>query len=148
MVRCVKRCLRKVLGTAKLSQDEFSTVLTEIERTLNSSSNFDFVEDHEKLIKRFFYLTNRLSNFWNRWRKEYITDLREFHKESSNNSVSVAKGDLVLIQEDNVNQGLWKMGVIESLIIGRMVGHMEQLWVSLVRVRLELLQDHCKNLFP
>ena len=35
MVGCVKRCLRKVLGTAKLSQNEFSTALTEVESTLN-----------------------------------------------------------------------------------------------------------------
>ena len=151
MVGCVKRCLRKVLGTAKLSQDELSTVLTEVESTLNSrpltylydelgdtltpshllcgyrmsslpesiSSNIEYDEDHDKLTKRFLYLTNRLSHFWNRWRKEYITDLREYHKESSNKSVCVAKGDLVLIHEDNVKRGLWKMGVIEELITGK-----------------------------
>ncbi|XP_065052637.1 uncharacterized protein LOC135681915, partial [Rhopilema esculentum] len=36
MVRSVKRCLRKVLGNARLTQDELHTVLTEIECTLNS----------------------------------------------------------------------------------------------------------------
>ena len=35
MVGLVKRCLRKVLGNAKLSFDELNTVLTEIENTLN-----------------------------------------------------------------------------------------------------------------
>ena len=151
MVRCVKRCLRKVLGTAKLSQDELSTALTEVERTLNSrpltylyeelgdeltpshllygyrifnlpenvSYNIEHNEDQDKLTKRFSYLTNRLSHFWNRWRKDYVTDLREYHKESSNKSVCVAKGDLVLIHEDNVKRGLWKMGVIEELITGK-----------------------------
>ena len=34
MVGTVKRCLRKVIGTARLSFDELSTVLTEIESTV------------------------------------------------------------------------------------------------------------------
>ena len=29
---------------------------------------------------RFKYLSTRLSHFWNRWRKEYLANLREFHK--------------------------------------------------------------------
>ena len=36
MVQSVKRCLRKVLGSAKLSFDELSAVLAEVESTLNS----------------------------------------------------------------------------------------------------------------
>ena len=36
MVGSVKRCLRKVLGNARLTYDELSTVLTEVENTLNS----------------------------------------------------------------------------------------------------------------
>ena len=36
MIGTVKRCLKKVLGTAKLSFDELSTVLVEVEGTLNS----------------------------------------------------------------------------------------------------------------
>ena len=33
---CVKRCLRKVLRNSRLTYDELSTVLTEVESTLNS----------------------------------------------------------------------------------------------------------------
>ena len=35
MVRSVKRCLRKVLGNAKLTFDELNTVLVELEGTLH-----------------------------------------------------------------------------------------------------------------
>ena len=36
MVGCVKRCLRKVLGNARLTFDKLFTVLIEVEGTLNS----------------------------------------------------------------------------------------------------------------
>ena len=157
MVRSVKRCARKVLGNAKLTFDELSTVLSEIECTLNSrplmyvydepeeqiltpshlltghrisdlpdnvefQSKIDTVEhcndNNDKLTNRFLYLTRKLTNFWNRWRKEYIVGLREVHKIKNREPTTIAKGDLVLIYEDNVKRGLWKVGMVEELITG------------------------------
>ena len=36
LVKCTKRCLKKILGTARLSFDEMHTVITEMEVILNS----------------------------------------------------------------------------------------------------------------
>ena len=36
MVKCVKRCLKKVIGNARLFFDDMLTVLVEVEGTLNS----------------------------------------------------------------------------------------------------------------
>ena len=36
LVKCVKRCLKKMVGQAKLSTDELLTVLLEVEMVLNS----------------------------------------------------------------------------------------------------------------
>ena len=44
MVGCVKRCLKKVLGNARLTYDELLTVLTEEEATLNSRPLMAVVE--------------------------------------------------------------------------------------------------------
>ena len=153
MIGTVKRCLRKVLGNAKLNFEELTTVLTEIESTINSrpltyqydemvealtpshllcgrrisplSENVDtfFGESENELqgnmTKRFLYLSRKLSRFWNHWRKEYLVDLREFHKMKDARAANISKGDLVLIQEDNVKRGQWKIGVIEDLITGK-----------------------------
>ena len=39
----------------------------------------DCAEDASQ-SKRFQYLTKRKQHFWNRWRREYLDDLREFHR--------------------------------------------------------------------
>eukprot|EP00794_Sanderia_malayensis_P006135 gene6135-biopygen5084 len=76
-------------------------------------------ESDDKVCKRFLYLTKKLSHFWNRWRKEYLTDLREFHKMSNSETVPVKKGDLVLLREDNVKRGQWKVAIVEEIIYGK-----------------------------
>lgn len=151
MVGCVKRCLRKVLGNARLTFDELFTVLVEVEGTLNSrpiTYEYDetseevltpshllfgrrvktmpdmVVEDEEegesKYTRRFRYLSVRLAHFWNRWRREYLTDLREFHRSKVSESArSVREGDVVTVYEENKKRGDWKMAVVESLIKGR-----------------------------
>ena len=152
MVASVKGCLRKTLGNARLTFDELSTLLTEIECTLNSRPlTYEYNEVEEEVLTpshliygrrlktlpdevdepddvmnsnnlsaRFTYLTTRLTHFWNRWRKEYLASLREFHKCNSKGKERVVTvGEAVLVYEDDKKQGEWKMGVVEGLVIGR-----------------------------
>ena len=150
MVGCVKRCLRKVLGNARLTFDELFTVLIEVEGTLNSrplAYEYDeageevltpshlifgrriktvpdeIVEDEEegesRYTGRFRYLSVRLAHFWNRWRREYLTDLREFHRTKvSTDPRSVQIGDVVTVYDESKRRGEWRLAVIESLIKG------------------------------
>jgi hypothetical protein len=37
-----------------------------------------------------------LQRFWKRWRHEYLTSLREFHRSSGDNKQIIKKGDVVL----------------------------------------------------
>ena len=167
MIGTVKRCMRKVLGNAKLNFEELVTILTEIESTINNrpltyqyddlvealtpshllcgrrisslseqvDTSFDENdnENQSSMTKRFLYLSRKLTHFWNRWRKEYLIDLREFHKQKDTKTNEIAKGDCKgrlqreiaflyqhqLIQEDNVKRGCWKTGVVEELITGK-----------------------------
>ena len=151
MVQSVKRCLRKVLGNARLTSEELHTVIVEIECTLNSRPLTYQYETEEvltpshllyghrlspfalqmsldihnseindsKLIKRFLFLQKKLAHFWNRWKSEYLADLREQHKLSKTYSNSISEGDFVLVQDEQTKRGQWKMGIIQSFIKGR-----------------------------
>ena len=149
IVGSMKRCLRKVLGNAKLNFDEFSTVLTEIEGTLNSRPltyqyeleesltpshlmfghrltplSFDVetpvdVDSSDKLCKRFLYLSRKLTHFWKRWRREYLTDLREQHKLKNFAPNKTAEGDVIQVHDENTKRGQLKIGIVEKLIFGK-----------------------------
>ena len=70
----------------------------------------DQEESETGFLRRFRYLARLRMHFWNRWRREHLTDLREHHrnKEECNNKVSV--GEVVLVHEDNAKRSNWKMG--------------------------------------
>ena len=153
MIGTAKRCLKKVLGNARLNYEGLITVLTEIACTLNTrplTYQYDdlvealtpshplygrklsslpeqvniFSDENENelqsnITKRFSYLSRKLTYFWNRWSKEYLVDLREFHKVKDAKVSKITRGDSVLVQEENMKRGGWKTGVIEELIKGR-----------------------------
>ena len=58
-----------------------------------------------------------LRDFQKRWRHEYLTSLRDFHKASSRNQQVVKKGDVVLVHDDTP-RATWRMAVIQDLIVG------------------------------
>ena len=63
------------------------------------------------------YVIYLLSHFWNRWNKEYLVELREYHRNRSKlGSVVVAVGDIVKVKGENLPRGHWMVGKIEKLI--------------------------------
>ena len=59
-----------------------------------------------------------LRDFQTRWRHEYLTSLREHHRTSGTNVQSVKNGDVVIVHDDTPRM-MWKLAVIEELIVGR-----------------------------
>ena len=143
MVRSVKRCLRRVLGNAKLTLDELNTVLVEVKGTLNSRPlTFEgevltplhliygravhFIPQKETVQgeiscgERFKYITLKLKHFWKRWKGEYLTGLREFHKcPNGGTSRKIQKGDVVTVFGEGEQRCNWKSAVVEELIVGK-----------------------------
>ena len=78
-------------------------------------------DDHVRDVKRRFrYLARMRKHFWRRWQKEYLTNLRKFHKvKKSKESLDAKVGDVVLVFDENVKRGCWNVGRIEGLVLGK-----------------------------
>ena len=75
----------------------------------------------ESSIARFKYLSTILEHLWSRWRREYLTNLREFHKVgvSEKGLPLVRSGDVVIVYDQGKKRGEWKTGIVKELILGR-----------------------------
>ena len=62
---------------------------------------------HSKLIQQ----------FWVRWRREYLTALREFHKTTGNNRQVIKRRDVVVVHDDTPRLH-WKLAVVDDLVKG------------------------------
>lgn len=61
----------------------------------------DEEESETGFLGRFRYLARLRIHFWNRWRKEYLTDLREHHRGKNEGLNKVSEGEVVLVHEGN-----------------------------------------------
>ena len=79
-----------------------------------------FESTRDVLSKRARYLQEKVTHFWNRWHREYLTELRESHRyhHGKTNPDPVTVGEIVLIREDGTPRGFWKMGKVKELITG------------------------------
>ena len=55
-----------------------------------------------------------VKQFWIRWKREYLTALRETHKVTGNNEQRVKIGDVVLVHDDTPRIK-WRLAVIEGV---------------------------------
>lgn len=77
--------------------------------------NVDF--SVKAISKRSKYISSLLKNFWCRWTREYLTELREHHKcKEKLPSKQVVLEDVVLIEEGKVPRNQWKMGIVTDLV--------------------------------
>ena len=82
--------------------------------TQNSNSDLN-------LSKRKKMLQIILNYFWSRWRREYVTSLRQFQKLKQNKSAmeAIKKNDIVIIYDEIVPRHLWRLGRIVDIIPSR-----------------------------
>ena len=154
LVASVKRCIKKVVGSKKLTYVELQTLTSEVELILNNRPiGADYDDDQEevltpnhlvfgrrlesvndigevevtdagasnkKFIKRKKLIESMLSHFWDTWRKEYLTSLRESQRVSrKRHAAKIAVDDVVIIYDDKQPRHLWKIGKVNSLISGQ-----------------------------
>ena len=88
--------------------DEIEEVLTPSHllhgRRINDHNDTEVLEEScEKLNKRMTHLQTLLNHFEGRWRHEYLSELREYHRNKSNSSCKQIKlGDVVLVVDEKL----------------------------------------------
>lgn len=84
----------------------------------DSEGNFQLAQP--VLSKRLRYLNYTINQFWNRWQKEYLLELREAHRyyKGNTNTTLPKVGDIVVIEDKDKPRGMWRLARIDSLIIG------------------------------
>ena len=147
-VKSMKTHLRRVLGNAKLTFEELSTVLVQIEACLNSrplvplSSDDDgigaltpghflvgrplealpdssFVHANSlSLLKRWQLCQALVRHFWKRWSTEYVTHLGRFTK-WRHPSRNLRVGDIVILREDSALPTKWPLGKVTEVYPGK-----------------------------
>ena len=72
------------------------------------------------LVRRRKVIEKILNHFWERWRLEYVTSLREFQRVGKQKkSTTIRVNDVVIIHEDKQPRHLWKIGRVNEVIPGR-----------------------------
>ncbi|GFQ90716.1 DUF5641 domain-containing protein [Trichonephila clavata] len=80
----------------------------------------DLKDAWENWCSEIEHLKQVINNFWRRWRKEYLLELRSANFTNTIATPSKFKiGDVVLLHEDKMPKHLWKCGVIRELFYGR-----------------------------
>ena len=157
LIKSTKRCLKKMIGQAKLTYDELLTAVIEVEMILNSRPlSYVSADDMEEpltpshlmigrrvsslpdnlchaeedsdeeitpalLGKRARHLNKTLNQFWRRWRREYLLELRECHRHNTGDpkATSVSVGDVVIIHDKDRPRGFWRLAVVKDTLKGQ-----------------------------
>ena len=133
-VKSTKTHLRRIIRDVKLSFEEFTMVLTQVEACLNSrplvytdSPDEDSIEiltcGHFLIGQSMCSLPdpacqNLVWHFWKQWSEEYLTSLNRYnqwHRQSKNLEV----GDIVLLKEDNIVPTQWPIARITEVHPGK-----------------------------
>ncbi|XP_053407998.1 uncharacterized protein LOC128559687 [Mercenaria mercenaria] len=75
------------------------------------------MNDHRTLTRCVDIQRKLISNFRQRWRREYLTALREYHQAHGKNEQTISEGEVVQIHDDGPRTR-WKLAVVTELIHG------------------------------
>lgn len=146
-VKSVKFHLKRTTGNTPLTFEEFATVLAQIESLLNSrplcplssdsndpssltpahfliGESFSIIPDQNYVdvpynrLKRFQLCQKMVQSFWERWIKEYISQLQVRSKWKHSDKIQLKIGDLVLIKEEDLPPLKWLTGRISKTFPG------------------------------
>ena len=83
-----------------------------------NASHQEIMNTYQSLTQRLRHHKNLLQQLTNKWRKEYLTSLRERRQPQSkdNNKEGVSGGDLVVLKNDSTSRIYWKLAKVGEVI--------------------------------
>lgn len=146
-IKSAKFHFKRIVGNASLNFEEFNTIIIQIESILNSRPLTPLSHDptdlnaltpghfligkaltslpypdvshiSETRMDKYQRLQSIVQNFWQRWRKEYLSELQVHTKWKHSGTKVLKVGTLVLIHDEKVLPLLWKLGRITRLYPG------------------------------
>ncbi|XP_025192629.1 uncharacterized protein LOC112592689, partial [Melanaphis sacchari] len=146
-VKSAKHHLTRIMGDARLSIGELSTLLCQIEACLNSrpltpiSSDpsdiealtpahfliggpislppeVDLRRESLSSLRRWKYVQYLMQLFWQRWSSEYLPQLQIRGKWTSNKTI-LKIGDIAIIRDENAPPTKWKLGRVVNVHPGK-----------------------------
>lgn len=141
-VKSLKHHIKRVVGEQKLTYEEYSTLLAQLEACLNTRPLCAISEDPEDIdyltpshflssgptltiieterdARTRWQLTQKIfDDIWKRWKTEYLCQLSarsKWRQQRSNLSID----DIVIIQDPNLPPGKWALGRIIELDPGK-----------------------------
>jgi hypothetical protein len=76
--------------------------------------------DRKEMNRRWRFRKKLIDGYWERWRKDYIFQLKSLHEVRNQEKGQIFKiGDIVLIMEDKLPRAAWKLAKIEEIVVGR-----------------------------
>ena len=78
----------------------------------------NFEVSSQELNTRVHNLNSALSQFWNRWREEYLLQLRERYSSKNNSGLprTPIQGEVVLVHDENHPRTMWRLGRVSEVI--------------------------------
>lgn len=144
-VKSTKRHLSRILGETRLSFEELSTVLTQVEACLNSRPLTPLPSEEEisvltpghfligkplqaipnppssshsiTTLRRWELCQQLVQHFWKRWSSEYLTTLQKLQKWHSTHR-NIVLGDIVIIRDDVLVPGHWPLARVTKTYPG------------------------------
>ncbi|CAH2105153.1 unnamed protein product [Euphydryas editha] len=145
-VKSAKHHIRRVMVNTHLTFEELGTLFAEVDSILNSrplyplSSNPNdyrsltpghfligrplrsltspsLTDSNTSQLQRYARIEQIRQHFWQRWQREYVSELQQRSKWRTNSS-KIQEGDLVLLMEDNLPPLCWKLARITRLFPG------------------------------
>ena len=120
LVGMVKNCLKKLIGSERLSFTVLSTFLFEIETVFNNRPMFFMCDgDLPRYLRQTVYW-KVVESFWMMWHREYLDGLREIrsYRKVGKWASEIRVSDVVVKEEDAMPRNRWRLGVVVDLLEG------------------------------